>query len=209
MGSAESLARCVDGGVGSAATLRLVQQGLTVGRGVVSGRSAVLGGLRTGLVLEDVARLLGRHDPESRRALGEEALLVDPADGPDVVLSSDGDARLVPSLLATGVSPAAIWAAAVRELTAASLSLLASMAAELGQPERVVIGGGWARNPAVLAEKRRRLGDFTVTRLREAGAVGAALLAGVAAEILERPDSDPSPMWSARIHAPREREASL
>jgi hypothetical protein len=61
----------------------------------------------------------------------------------------------------------------------------------------------------VLAEKRRRLGDIAVSRLREAGAVGAALLAGVAAEILERPDNDPSSMWSARIHAPREREASL
>jgi sugar (pentulose or hexulose) kinase len=115
----------------------------------------------------------------------------------------------VPGLLAGGVSPAAIWAAAVRELTAASMALLAGMAAELGQPERVVLGGGWARNPAVLAEKRRRLGDVAVSRLREAGAVGAALLAGVAAEILERPDSDPSPMWSARIHAPGEREASL
>jgi sugar (pentulose or hexulose) kinase len=83
------------------------------------------------------------------------------------------------------------------------------MAAELGVPERVVVGGGWARNPAVLAEKRRQLGDFTVSRLREPGAVGAALLAGVAAEILERPASDPSPMWPARSHTPREREGSL
>jgi len=209
MGSAESLTRCVDGGLEPAVTGRLAQQGLTVGWGVVTGRSGVLGGLRTGLVLEEVARLLGRHDPESRRALGEEALLLAPGDAPDDVLSSDGDPRRVPGLLAGGVSPAAIWAAAVRELAAASMALLAGMAAELGQPERVVLGGGWARNPAVLAEKRRRLGDVAVSRLREAGAVGAALLAGVAAEILERPDSDPSPLWSARIHAPREREASL
>jgi len=209
MGSAESLARCVDGGLDPVTTGRLVRRRLTVGWGVVRGRSAVLGGLRTGLVLEDLARLLGRHDPESRRALGEEALLVAPGDVPEVVLSPEGGFRLVPRLLATGVSPAAIWAGAVRELTAASESLLASMAAELGQAERVVIGGGWARNPAVLAEKRRRLGDLTVSRLREAGAVGAALLAGIAAEILERPASDPSPMWPARIHAPREREASL
>ena len=209
MGSAESLARCVDGGVDPLVTGRLAQQGLTVGWGVVSGRSGVLGGLRTGLVLEDVARRLGRLDPESRRKLGEEALLLTPGEAPYDVLSSDGDARRVPDLLAAGVSPAAIWAAAVRELTAASVTLLAGMAAELGEPERVVVGGGWARNPAVLGEKRRRLGDITVSRLREPGAIGAALLAGVAAEILERPDSEPSPMWSARIHAPREREASL
>jgi sugar (pentulose or hexulose) kinase len=209
MGSAESLARCVDGGVEPVVTGRLAKQGLTVGWGVVSGRSGVLGGLRTGLVLEDVARILGRDDPESRRALGEEAALLAPGEAPDDVLSSHGDARRVPGLLATGVSPAAIWAAAVRELTAASVRLLAGMAAELGVPERVVVGGGWARNPAVLAEKRRQLGDFTVSRLREPGAVGAALLAGVAAEILERPASDPSPMWPARSHTPREREGSL
>jgi sugar (pentulose or hexulose) kinase len=209
MGSAESLARCVDGPLEPVVTGRLAQQGLTVGWAVVSGRLGVLGGLRTGLVLEEIARLLGRDDPESRRMLGEEALLLAPGEAPNDVLSSDGDARLVPGLLAAGVSPAAIWAAAVRDLTAASMTLLAGMAAELGQPERVVVGGGWARNPAVLAEKRRRLGDVTVSSLREAGAVGAALLAGVAAEILERPDSDASPLWSARIHAPREREASL
>jgi sugar (pentulose or hexulose) kinase len=209
MGSAESLARCVEGGLEPIVTGRLAQQGLTVGWGVVSGRSGVLGGLRTGLVLEDLARLLGRADPESRRRLGNEALLLAPGEAPDDVLSSDGDVRRVPDLLAAGVPPAAIWAGAVRELTAASVTLLAGMAAELGEPERVIVGGGWARNPAVLAEKRRQLGDITVSRLREPGAIGAASLAGVAAEILERPDSDPSPLWSARIHAPREREASL
>src|SRR5262249_4609835 len=56
MGSAESLAFCLDGGVDPVVTGRLAQQGLTVGWGVVRGRSAVLGGLRTGLLLEDIAR---------------------------------------------------------------------------------------------------------------------------------------------------------
>ncbi len=208
MGSAESLARCVEGALEPAAVGRLAGQGLTVGWGVVSGRSGVLGGLRTGLVLEDVARLLGAHHAESRRLLGEEALLVDPGDVPDEVISSDGDTRLVPGLLAGSVSPAAIWAGAVRDLTAASMALLARMAVELGQPEHVVVGGGWARNPAVLAEKRRRVGDLTVSTLREAGAMGAALLAGVAAEILGRPEGDRSPILSSPGHVPREREAS-
>ena len=124
------------------------------------------------------------------------------------MLSSDGDARLVPDLLAEGVAPAAIWAAAVRDLTAASMVLLERMAVEVGPHERVVIGGGWARDPSVLAEKRRRLGEFTVATVREPGARGAALLAGVAAGILERPEGDSPPFWSARVHVPREREAS-
>jgi len=208
MGSAESLARCVEGNLAPDVVGRLVGQGMTVGLGVVSGGSGVLGGLRTGLVLEDVARLLSAHDRESRLRLADEALLVDPGDAPPDVLSPEGDAGLLPGLLAEGVSPAAIWAAVVRDLTAASMALLERIAVEVGPHERVVIGGGWARNPAVLAEKRRRLGEIAVSTVREPGARGAALLAGVAAGILEKPESDPSPIWSARVHVPREREAS-
>jgi sugar (pentulose or hexulose) kinase len=208
MGSAESLARCVNGVLDPKVVGRLVEQGMTVGLGVAVGRSGVLGGLRTGLVLEDVAQHLGAHDRESRLRLADDALLVDPGDAPREVLSPDGDARLVPDLVAEGVAPAAIWAAAVRDLTAASMVLLERMAVEVGPHERVVIGGGWARNPSVLAEKRRRLGEFTVSTVREPGARGAALLAGVAAGILERPESDSPPVWSTRVHVPREREAS-
>jgi sugar (pentulose or hexulose) kinase len=208
LGSAESLARCVDGPLGPEVVGRLVGAGMTVGLGVVSGRFGVLAGLRTGLVLEEFARLLGAHDRESRLQLADEALLVAPGDVPAGVLSPERDGRLVPGLLGEGVSPAAIWAAVVRELTDVSMALLERVAVEVGPHEHVVVGGGWARNPAVLAEKRLRLGGLAVSTVREPGTRGAALLAGVAAEILERPEGDPSPIWSARVHAPREREAS-
>jgi sugar (pentulose or hexulose) kinase len=208
MGSAEALARCVDGPLDPAVVGRLAEQGMTVGWGVVSGRSAVLGGLRTGLQLEEIATLLGAHDRESRRRLSDDAVLLDPPDLPVEVLSHDGDAGLVPGLLAEGFSPAVIWAAAVRDLTARSTQLLARMEVELGPHEHVTVAGGWARNGCVIAEKRRRLGEITVSTLREAGSTGAALLAGVAADILERPEADPSPIWSARAAVPREREAS-
>ena len=177
-----------------------------MGWGVVSGRLAVLGGLRTGLLLEEFATLLGAHDRESRRRLSEESLLLDPADLPVEVVSRDGDAGLVPGLLAEGFSPAVIWAAAVRELTSRSAQLLAHMAIELGPHQHVTVAGGWARNRSVVAEKRRQLGELTVSTLREAGSTGAALLAGVAADILERPEADPSPIWSALAVVPREKE---
>jgi len=208
LGSAEALLRCVEGPLDPAAVGRLAEQGMTAGWGVVSGRSAVLGGLRTGLLLEEVATLIGTHDRETRRVLSEEALLLDPADLPVEVLTEDGDAALVPALLAEGFSPAAIWAASVRDVTARSTQLLARMEVELGPHEHVTVAGGWARNGCVIAEKRRRLGELTVSTLREAGSTGAALLAGVAADILEPPQTDPSPIWSARAAVPRQREAS-
>lgn len=207
MGSAEALVRSVEGPLEPAVVGRLAQQGMTVGWGVVSGRSAVLGGLGTGLLLEEVATLLGAHDRESRQRLGEEALLVDPANLPVEVLAHNGDVGLVPALLAQGFSAAMIWAGAVRDLASRSTQLLTRMAAELGPHEQVTIGGGWARNPSVVAEKRRQLGEITVSTLPEAGATGAALLAGVAAEILERPETDPSPLWSPRAAVPGERRA--
>src|SRR5439155_15308811 len=92
----------------------------------------------------------------------------------------------VSGLLAEGFSPAAIWAAAVRDLTTQSTQLLARMSIELGPHRYVTIAGGWARNGSVLAEKRRQLGEITVSTLREAGSTGAALLAGVAADIIDR-----------------------
>jgi sugar (pentulose or hexulose) kinase len=161
---------------------------------------AVLGGLRTGLLLEEVATLLGAHDRESRRKLSEESLLLDRADLP-------AHAGGVSALLDEGFSAAAIWGAAVRDLTTESMGVLAHMSTELGPHQHVTVAGGWARNGSVVAEKRRQLGDITVSTLREAGSTGAALLAGVAADIIERPELDPSPIWSVRAVVP-DREAS-
>lgn len=208
MGSAEALIRCVEGPLDPAAVGRLAEQGMTAGWGVVSGRSTVLRGLRTGLLLEEVATLLGAHDRESRRRLSDEALLLDTDNLPAEVLSQAETGGLVPDALAQGFPAAVIWAAAVRDLTARSAQLLAGMAVELGPYEHVTVAGGWARNDSVIAEKRRQLGEITVSTLREAGSTGAALLAGVAADILERPETNPSPIWSARAAVPREREAS-
>lgn len=206
MGSAESLVRCVEGALQPAVVGRLVEHGFTVGWGVVAGRSAVAGGLRTGLQLEDVAALLGARDREARRRLAEEAQLLAPSELPARVLPRDEKTSNVLDLLARGVAPAAVWAGAVRDVTTRSTELVARMVAELGPHEDLTLGGGWARNPAVLAEKRRQLGMLTVSMLSEAGATGAALLAGIAAEILERPETDPSPIWSLRA-VPRERKA--
>jgi sugar (pentulose or hexulose) kinase len=208
MGSAEALARCVDGPLDPAILGRFAELGMTAGWGVVPGRSAVLGGLRTGLLLEGVANLLGARDRESRRRLSEEALLLDPSDLPVGVLEHDADGGLVPGPLAEELPAAVIWATAVRDLTAASVQLLARIAEELGPHDQVVLAGGWARNRSVVAEKRRQLGEVTVSPLQEAGAKGAALLAGVAAAMLEPPETDPRPIWSERAAVSRVKEAS-
>ena len=197
MGTAEALVRCVDGPLDPALVGRLAGQGTTAGRGVVRGRYAVMEGLRTGLVLERVASLLGAHDRAARRLLGEEAHAVDLADIPPGLVVNDGDGGIALGALADGLPPAAVWAAVVRDLTAASVRRLERITAEVGPHTKVTVAGGWTRNAAVLAAKRRQFGEIEVSDLREAGATGAALLAGVAAGIVESPETDAAP-WSER-----------
>ena len=122
MGTAEALVRCVDGPLEPATVGRLAGQGTTAGWGVVRGRYAVMEGLRTGLVLERVASLLGAHDRAARRLLGEEAHAVDLADIPPGHVAERRRTGAVLGPLADGLPPAAIWAAAVRDLTAASVA---------------------------------------------------------------------------------------
>jgi sugar (pentulose or hexulose) kinase len=201
MGTAEALVRCVDGALDPAVVGRLAAQGTTAGWGVVPGCYTVMEGLRTGLVLERVAALLGAHDRAARKLLGEQALAVDTAGIPPGVVVGDADAEPVLGPFADGLAPAAIWAGIVRDLTAASARRLARIASEVGPHEHVTIAGGWTSNPAVLAEKRRQFGEIAISDLREAGATGAAQLAGVAAGVVEPQETRAAP-WSER-RAPR------
>lgn len=202
-GTAEALVRCVRAPVDPAAVGRLVDRHVTVGWSVVPGHVTVLHGLLTGLTLEQLAPVLGGVDRESRRALGEAAVELRatgevPA-GP-VLRELDGSSYLGP--LAPGLTPAAVWAAAVDQLTDQAAAAIGGIDAEVGPHRDVVLTGGWLRNPAVLAAKRARYG--TAVRdpqtVNEAGAVGAAFLSGIAAGLLERPPHDGVPHWHQEHH---------
>ena len=51
---------------------RLAAQGMTTGLTVIEGRYCILAGLRTGLMLEHIARMVGADTPQARMALGED-----------------------------------------------------------------------------------------------------------------------------------------
>jgi sugar (pentulose or hexulose) kinase len=62
-----------------------------------------------------------------------------------------------------------------------------------GPTRRLVASGGWARDRAVRTVKRELLGPFEQPPVTEAGARGAALLAGVAAGVFPGTDELPRP----------------
>jgi len=199
LGTAEALLRCVRGPMDSAAVARLVARGVTAGWGVVPGHCTVMFGLRSGMVLERLAALLGAGDRAARAELGRLALEAGEATGP-VLHEIGGQTYLGP--LAPGMSPAGVWARAVDDLAAASARGADLIAAEVGPHTDVVLSGGWSRNPAVAAAKRRQFGQVRTTDLGEAGAVGAGYLAAVAAGLAEAPEGTGPPRWPGTARAP-------
>ena len=96
-----------------------------------------------------------------------------------------------------GWTPALTWRAAVEDLTAMAGVALDQMAEVVGPHRSAVLAGGWTRNPMVVAAKGAQLGEHTVMDIPEPGALGAAYLGGVAADLLERPGPDGAPRWLA------------
>ena len=62
-----------------------------------------------------------------------------------------------------------------------------------GAHQDLVVTGGWAHSTGVLTLKRRALGELRIPHVGEAGARGAALLAGSAAGVYATPADHPRP----------------
>jgi sugar (pentulose or hexulose) kinase len=78
-------------------------------------------------------------------------------------------------------------------LAARGKAVLDAIADVAGPASRMVVTGGGARDESALAIKRAALGPFERPRVEEAGARGAALLAGCAAGLFAGIDELPAP----------------
>jgi glycerol kinase len=87
--------------------------------------------------------------------------------------------------------PVAVWRGAIDTVTREVQALIAHIDEVAGPHTKVVVTGGWARDPAVLHAKRR-LGAIEAPPVIEAGCRGAALLAGVAAGLFAGADELPA-----------------
>lgn len=180
-GSAEALVRAVPPPVPVEAVRRAVAGGVTVGWHVFGGHNALLGGFRSGLVLQRFLDLLGAGE-DGREDLNAAAIASPPGAGGLAVLDLTSDTASLAGI-GPGVSPGLVWRAALEATAARAAGMKAVIESVAGPTERLVVGGGWARDPAVRAVKRQLLGSFERPPVAEAGARGAALLAGLAAGI--------------------------
>jgi sugar (pentulose or hexulose) kinase len=191
LGTAEALMRFTREAPKPDLAAAAVVDGLALGRTVVAGHACLLGGLRTGFGLERVAGALGASTRQRRTELAEQALALPPRRLAHARLDAD---RVVLELT-DAVTPAEVWRAAVTDLVNAADDVLAALKRLVGPHADAVAIGGWMANPAVAHAKAAQLPGLRALRLHEAGAAGAAYLAGVAADLLPPPEELAGPPW--------------
>jgi sugar (pentulose or hexulose) kinase len=188
-GTAEAFVRVVAPPLDRDAIVAATRTDVTVGWHVAEGRQALLAGLWSGLALQEVLDALGAG-PDRRAELDAGALATAPGDAPALELDLRSLAR-PPLSLPGGVAPERVWRAAIDAVAREVGTQLAHIEAVAGPRRRLVVTGGWARGEAVRAAKDR-LGAVETPPVVEAGARGAALLAGVAAGLFESADALPA-----------------
>jgi sugar (pentulose or hexulose) kinase len=195
-GTAEALIRAVPPPVAPDDVRRLVAAHVTVGWHVLPDRQALLGSSRAGLALNRFLGLLGVGDDQARDELDRAAAAVPPGSDGLAVREMFGD-RATLQGIGPDPSPALVWRAALEAVAERAAELRGHIESVVGPSRRLVLAGGWARNPAARSVKRAVLGPFDWPQVSQAGARGAGLLAGLAAGRYGGIDELPGPARAA------------
>lgn len=187
LGTAEAQVRIVPAGMDPGTVEKIVGLGGNVSWHPLGDRLIVLAALPTGITLTRLARLIGCDQRKDRLALSESALREPETGSVPVTLRDIGYDSFGIGGITDGLTPAAVWRAAVRQLVASSERTLRDIESVLGPRSAAVVYGGWIHDPLVRQERQRQLGAGTrFTAVGEPGAVGAALLAARAAGAIDR-----------------------
>ena len=173
-GTAEALLRTVAPRLPSPAIAALTEAGVTIGWHAVKHRWCVLGATQGGLILQQVMAHLGT-DRDGLADLDHAALHGHPG-AATVTASEEGG---TPQFAGSN-APGDVWRAATEMVTDQARALSNAISEATGPRGELVVTGGWSNSAALMAAKAAALGPLWRTSAREAGARGAALLAGLA-----------------------------
>jgi sugar (pentulose or hexulose) kinase len=154
----------------------LTSHGVSVYPHVVHGTTGLLAGMRTGLVLKRVLRLLGADDEDGRGRVDRESLVLR-GRPTDIGVSgfSMTDADVTVHLRGDSPTPGKVWRAALDHSTAHAAGLLSHLGTAGVPIERLVIAGGWSRMASVLDARRALAPLVEVAATQQPGPRGAAL----------------------------------
>lgn len=176
-GTAEAYVRGLRPPVEDGVVQSAVGGGVCVGCHVIPGWRALMGGFSAGATLQRFLSLLGAEGEAARTAL-ESAALESATDEDDLRVENVGEEHMALTGITGRPSPAAAWWAVAAAVVERGAGILATIEAAAGDTERLVVGGGWSRSPTLRQLKAARLGSFLEPQVQEAGARGAALIAG-------------------------------
>jgi sugar (pentulose or hexulose) kinase len=177
-GTAEALVRTVPAPFPALGVARLARAGITVGWHVLDDQWALLGATEGGLALTRVLSAIGSSHEELDHL--DAAAMSGSATPAAVTVEVDDTAHVTVGCIGDGVSPGDIWRATLAAITDQILDIDRSMTSVVGPHRNMVVTGGWSRSAALMQVKQRAFGDLTRSAVHEAGARGAALVAGLA-----------------------------
>jgi sugar (pentulose or hexulose) kinase len=184
-GTADVFVRSLHGRLDRERIVDAVANGVTVGWHVLPDRWTLLSGNELNVALASVLELLGVDGQGERDALTTAAAELEPGG-----LRLDGVGDTGPMSLhgiAPGMSRAHVWRAALEAGAEMSAATLARSDAVGGPRARIVATGGGVRGAGARTVKEERLGPVEWSPVQEATARGAAILGGVAADVVEVP----------------------
>ena len=193
MGTAEALLRFTPGPLTHDDLRALAVDDIAVMWSVIPDHVCLLAAFLTGLSLERIAKTIGATDRDQRLRIASEALTTERG---SLSLEDTAHDGLSIRGIDDSARPAALWRASVEDLLALSEASVHRMTEIVGPPSSIVIAGGWIKDPMVAATKRASLGEFRVSDVDEAGAMGAAMFAAIAAGVMQRPSASETPRWS-------------
>lgn len=173
-GTAEALVRTIAPGLPDAAIATLTDAGVTIGWHAVRDRWCVLGATQGGLILQQVMAHLGTGR-EGLADLDQAALRAEPS-AATVAVREAGSSPEYAGSSAVGD----VWRAATEMVTQQACALSDAVSDATGPRGELVVTGGWSNSTALMAAKAAALGPLWRTSTEEAGARGAALMAGLA-----------------------------
>lgn len=180
-GTADVILRTVPRTLTNDERATLVHRGLSAGRHVLPGSTAILGATRSGLVLGRILSMLGAHDRDSRRSVADAW----DADAPKVTTVEVSEppawANEVTVSLREDARPAEVWSAAMRYVLDATSLLVHAVDDIAGPYATATAAGGWARLDGVFRGKASIMPGLRRSEALEPGARGAAVFAAHAA----------------------------
>jgi sugar (pentulose or hexulose) kinase len=184
IGTAEALVRVLERPLPAASRGALADAGVNVVRHLLPGRSTMLAGTRTGLVLRRVLHLVGVSDDAGRAALDAAvmALPLDAVGSVEVTGAVNTSSSLTVRVDADDVSPAQLFAAALAHGTHTLRDVVALIDAQVGPATETVVAGGWAGMESVRRARESALPGVRFSSRSEDTAYGAALIGCFAAD---------------------------